>query len=357
MDLWDWFKSWISRETTRPTAVLVPRDNIAPKPDATPLKANVHYVRLLLREMCLDKDREWFTGRLPAVHALIVLKFGDKKLELASVAGRSRLSIDTPDLARSKFLTHELTGLLPFKGGSVQIDCGLASMKNTDLISSFIDVVSDFASKLTLPQVASAADIAGSVAKSVQGLLGAGDAASKLYYHEEFFSEAGGQELKPGYIFISEKRDGTLPPNQVWVQNGEVWLGPANDKKRADPHDYMLIQIASSESRSDWRDLTTIATPFNAAIEAKLSGDMAKATALINQALMAAFNSPDLAAEDAKRIMISMRKYYDDPLGGGSASESAALQHVERAAARGPTIAQARGLKAFTIDTLPYASA
>lgn len=347
MTLWEWLSSWVERKATQPTALRVPDANVIDGSARVPLRPDKDYVHIWLRQMCLAKDREWFTTRLPAVHSLIVLKFGDQVQELANVAGQAKLQIGLPELNKAKLLSYELTGLLPFRGGTVNVDCGLASMRGSDVMGNFIGVVSDFASKLTLPQVSAAANIAQSVTSSVQSLLGAGETKSKLYYHDAFAADGGGARLKPGYIFVSEKRDGTIKAEKIWVKNGEVWFGlSANDLTRPDPHDYILIEIATTDHRNDWRHLKNISEPFNDAVATKLSGDTAKADLLYNQAIMAVVRSADLTEGDKVRVMIALRDFYKDPYGGGTSAEGEGGA-IEAARTMAPTIAEALAFRGF----------
>jgi hypothetical protein len=334
MSLWNWFSGQIESITIRPTRIFVPKSNdlIADASGAVgttsgvKLVAEEHYLRLWLREMCLRDDRVWFTTRYPAVHSVVGLQYGDRTLELANISGNSKLQLKAVDLDRSVQTNYPLTALLPFRGGTVQLDCGLVSMKNDDLVKEFTGVVSDFAGKLTVPQVSSAISLASSVASGIQEVLTGGAAAAKLYYHTAFTGQNAATELVSGFIFLSAVPENTISRDQLWITSNGVRKGVNKDSLTSlDVSDYMVVQIECVVARDDWQQLTSIADPFQVAVDAKIGGDTDKAKVLFNQARMAAFKSTDLTSLDRKRVLAAMVMHFNE-LGAEGAPESAGLR-------------------------------
>jgi hypothetical protein len=58
---------------------------------------------------------------------VIGLDHGGQRSEFANVSGRSPFDIQQPDLGRSILNDYPLTQLLPFRGGAIELDCGLVS--------------------------------------------------------------------------------------------------------------------------------------------------------------------------------------------------------------------------------------
>src|SRR5436309_2835760 len=130
MGLVNWFKDRWEREAKRYKYV-----NLDPKQvqlsggrtaDSEPLVAGNHYFRLWLVGMSLKNDREWFKAWQPAVYSSITFTFGDKTETLTHVAGQSRLKdVGTQSLDKVISLNYPLTALVPFNGGTIELDAGL----------------------------------------------------------------------------------------------------------------------------------------------------------------------------------------------------------------------------------------
>lgn len=316
MKLWDFLTEQIKGVTTRPTGLWVPDANVDP-PDRSGvnLVAEEYYLRIWLREMCLRNDRLWFTTRLPIVHSVTVLRYGDQTQELPAIAGKSSLDVTQAKLSNSIQLSTALTGLLPFRGGSVSVDCGLSSAEASDMLDTFTNVVSTFASQLAQPQIAATVQMAAAVVDGVQGLLGAGKSEPKLYYRNTFAAGGGADALRSGFVFLSAHAEGSIPREQVFVRDGRILMGASRDAaKPPEPHDYMLIEMAAVRERDDWAKLTAIDAPFQEAIAAQLEGDPERAKQRFNQARIAAFRSPDLTALDRKRVLQALTHQFSQGL-------------------------------------------
>ncbi len=308
MGLFDWLSGLGHEDAIHRTQIRIAPERVltGAKVAVSPV-AEQHYVRLWLTEMFLRDGGRWFTSRYPLTYSLVSLDFGDQKgAEWANVSGKNKLDIKQTDLGRSLLYNYPMTPLLPFRGGTISLDCGLVSMAADNIIKSFASVVSEFAGKLGDAQVSAVAGIAASVAGSVQELLGAGDSVSKLYYHD-VFAAGGGTKLTSGYLFLSEAAEGTIDPRSLWVTPSGIRQGAsAADARALEPQDYLLLQIECATERDDYRSFSFIADPFNDALAAKSDGDADKARLLIAQAKRAVQKSVAFTAADGKRIRLAI---------------------------------------------------
>jgi hypothetical protein len=87
-----------------------------------------HYVRLWISEMFLKADSKWFSPRFPLAYSVIALDYAGQKTEIVNISGKNKFDIRQADLGHSILRDYALTPLLPFRGGIVEIDCGLVSM-------------------------------------------------------------------------------------------------------------------------------------------------------------------------------------------------------------------------------------
>lgn len=309
MSLRAYFEGLI-RQSTEPRArvELLPSNVLTGEAVGLRPVAEQHYLRLWMSELYLRNDRKWFTTRFPLAYSMVGLQYGDQKSEIANVSGRNRFEITQADLGRSVLRNYPLTPLLPFRGGTVELDCGLVSMEATNLLRSFAGVVSDLASKLNVPQLSAVVSIADSIASGVQELLGAGGAQTVLYAHDGYTAET----LASGYTLLSALSQNQLRAERLWITPDGIRQGVDGDSlSTLDPEDFMLLRVEVATQRDDWRELVAIRDPFDRALDARITGETDKASMLIRQALGAAIRSADLTRLDRTRVALGMKAEFE----------------------------------------------
>lgn len=343
MGLFDWLGAQIAHDAVHRTAIMLAPDRVTlPGKHPVAAVAGEHYVRLWMREMFLRQDQQWFTTRYPLAYSLIGLRYADTAVEIANVSGRNKLDIKQTDLGHQIQSNFILTPLLPFRGGTVEIDCGLVSMQASDVLRSFAGVVSDFAAKLNAPQVSAVIDLAAAVTSGLQSLLQAGETETKLYYHTTLTAQGGGAALQSGFIFLSEQPDGAMEAAKLWLTPEGLRYGATIGGAGALPaQDYMVIEVECLASRDDWQQLAVIDEPFHALQDALADGDADKAKLLLTQGIKAAQRCPDLNTLDIRRAIAALRAAYADRPEGDQPAMVKALATKALAATPRPTLSEA----------------
>ncbi len=281
-----------------------------------PLEAGKNYFRLWLNEMCLAKDREWFKSLYPVVHSIIRIQFGKQEISLPYVAGSLNLSdVNFSNLDKVIQLNHPMTSLMPFNGGAVEVAAGILAMQGEDYLNKFIKVMGDFSSILVVPQLSTALNVAGPIAKGVEELLGVSNGDMHLGLHQSFVGKGGGSTncLKAGYIAAILAEEEELDTNGLWVTNDRLRYGTsADDSEPLTGFTYMLFQIESREERDDMDGLTNITEPFNEAISALMNGEEERSKTLLRTCIAAAMTSPDLTKADRRRVAQVMKTEFDE---------------------------------------------
>jgi hypothetical protein len=277
-------------------------------------EANKHYVRIWVTRMLLAENMQWLATVYPAVYSAVHLNFGDTDVDLTNIAGPKQLgNLKPADQDHSLAVNQAMTGLLPFRGGTVQLSCGLTSMPASNLLANFLNTVGDFASKLVQPQVSAGIALASTVATGVQSLLGAGQAKLVLYYGTEFTGNRGEQMLQSGFVFLSDAPSGSIPPEQLWVIDGEPRIGSTATNARAvQGQNYVLIQLEVRTDRDDWQQFKEIQVPLQQAIDAKIQGKADDAQKFLVAARLAAWNSQDLTDADRTRVITAITAEYSN---------------------------------------------
>lgn len=343
MGLFNWLGSQINRNAQQSARIQIADErNLTGKQIGMRATAEQHYIRLWISELFLRHDQTWFTSRFPLAYSVVGLDYGGQTAEIANVSGKNKFNIQQPDLGRSILRDYPLTPLLPFRGGTIELDCGLVSMQANNVLEKFAGVVSDIAAKMNQPFASEMVGIAGSIAAGVQGLLGAGNTSTVLYVHQAFQADT----LESGYTYLSSKKQAEVKANEIWITPEGVRTGTSEASLRElDPQDYLVIKLEVRDSRDDFLSMKIIEEPLNAAIEADQLGESDKAKLLLAQAKRAALNSNDLTRLDKVRIMKGIDAEFAAPGGLRAASgDGAGLEPtsaLKRAAARVSTAAAA----------------
>jgi hypothetical protein len=358
MALWDVLTELVRRDAQHLARIAIPFENGVPGPvETAPLKAGEGYFRLWVAEMYLRSDQQWFRSFYPVVQSLTTFQFGAgaQRLEIPHLAGPGHLkSIDPANLDRVVQIDHPLTSLVPFAGGTVQIEAGLFAMQADDMLQRFLDVVSSFSGLLAVPQLSAAINIAGSVSKGVEQILGIGTNRLMLGYQQTFAGTGGSTQLGPAHIVLLNAQSGSTKPEHYWVRNGNLHYGL--DAEQATPLtgvDYMLLRLETVAQRDDWDGLTSINEPWTKAIESLSQTDasgqprLADAETFVRVAAVAALNSPDLTVQDRMRVAKAIRDRYREYKAALGLEEAAPggtsfgpPEEVARMAARPPTLAE-----------------
>lgn len=321
MALWDVLSELVRRDAQHLERIIIPAQNVVPAPaEALPLKAGEGYFRLWVAEMFLQANQEWFRTFYPVVQSLTTFQFGGapKPVEIAQVAGPGHLQkVDPANLDKVIQVDHVLTPLVPFAGGTVQIEAGLLAMQADDLLQRFLEVVGSFSVLLAVPQLSTALSVASTVSAGVEKLLGVGSNRLVLGYQQTFAGSGGGTQLGPAHIVLLNAPSGGTKAEHYWVKNASLHYGL--DAEQATPLtgvDYMLLRLETLPERDDWDALATINEPWTKAMEALSQTDasgnprLADADTFVRVAAVAALNSPDLTAKDRTRVAKAIRDRY-----------------------------------------------
>jgi hypothetical protein len=318
MEFLQWLKSRWQSEAVHYTYFWIPRENVTMPAGQTlptdPVKSGQHYIRLWLAEMFLKNDRDWASAWYPAALSTVVLKFGDKTQQIAHVAGETTLqNFDLTKLNRGVAVNHQITTLLPFNGGDIQLEAALLAMQGKSDLKSLLKVLGDFSKLLVVPQLSAAISVADKLADGLSELVGATNAKPELRIQDAWTGAGvqGGNPLRAGYFVSISAVAGEIRPQELFVRNSQLYRG---DKPMTGYH-YMLFRLDVSDKRDDWDSLSSISDPYKQAIDMLESATKmddpetrgklrAEAEKRFAAARFAAFRAPELTAVVGKNQVL-----------------------------------------------------
>jgi hypothetical protein len=347
--LWDHVMGWWTENARHHVYAPIPKERTDETYDDAPLEPGGSYFRLWLSEMFLTKRVAWGTQWFPAVHSEVRLQFGGQSAAFSRVA-----QPPTDQLGEGVRLGYRLTELLPFNGGVVEIEAALLALKGADYLGTAIGILQQF-SGLISPPLGPAIALTQTLVSGTRDLLSATKGNIHLGFHQELISAgAGGSVLRPGYLAVILAEPGEVSPDRLSVRGGRLLYrqAPGREPVNLKGYDYLLLRVEGRKERDDWR-LKDIQDPLSTAGQALLEAppNTVKAAAYRTVALAAAWQSPDLAQLDRRRVVHAIKAELAglaDESAGAVGGEARTLGEIVSARAMGRD--QADALGEMTVD-------
>jgi hypothetical protein len=306
---------WFNRSADAFVLAPLPPEGGAPQP----LKAYEHYLQVTLCEMFLAKRVSWLRTWFPAVHAEVRLPFADRP----SVTFSRVVRPADDSLGEGVLLNYELTPLVPFSGGTVEIDAALFGLLAQDNLKAGVALLQTF-SGLIAPPLGQALTVATTLATGARDFLARADGDVHLALHQSLSSEggAGGNPLRPGYLAVVLAPEQVVDPARLCVSGDRLHLraAAAAASQPFTSHDFMLLRIDGRTERDNWRS-PELLQARQRAIDALRRGDADAAAEQRGVALAAVLTSYDLTAADQRRLAQAIKREWQElsELGLGAA--------------------------------------
>jgi hypothetical protein len=267
-------------------------------------------------------------------HTLVSFQFGDQNVQIPQVAGGSQLKgISEENLSKMVALDYQLTPLMPFNGGVVEIVAALVAMKGKDYIASVVKVMGDLSKLLVVPQLSTALGYALPIASGVQDLLGGGSGTMRTGVHKSFVGEGGGtgaNVMYPGYFAVIDGSASDFPEAEFWIRGGRLYHG--DDMTSSVPFEkasHLLFQLETRDERDDWMSFKEIEGAYQDAIRQLGDQEAEKAEAAIRRAIVLARTSPDLTRADRNRVALALRDEFGQAKAGGFGAVPSAQRNLK----------------------------
>jgi hypothetical protein len=305
-DFWGWIKNKLFTPTKQFMAWEVPLERIDPRPAGVIAAANQHYFRIRVAQMFLRHQSVLLRDFRPVVQSAVEYSFGSKRIELANVADTTRLELKADG---SNFVARNFTllPLMPFEGGTIRLAAALLGMPGTDTLKNFVDTVSKFAGMLAVPQLSAAISFAQPVADGVRALFGEAKLLRVGYLNELNGEGQAPPHLCQQYLALIAAEADVIQTAKLRVFKDQLFNGdePFNS------HDFMLLRFDIESSRDDFNQLTSIGTPFSAALDSLAAGDSDEADSRYREAIRAVIGAPELTKADRRRVATLLKEEFD----------------------------------------------
>lgn len=276
--------------------------------DSDPYVPNDSYLRIWVTEGYLAKRRHLGTNQLPTVHAGVSLRYAKRpEAEFASIVGPEQAS-----QAAGSQTDFALTELLPYGGGTIEIEAGLIPLRGDNVIRSGLDLLHDVAGLVT-PPVSAALDVAAKVASGVASFLKAAQPDVQLAFHRTYAAAGGGgaNVFAPGYVAILNTDPSKIQGRPLAVVEGTLCLAG----EPVTTIDYLLLRFEKRRYRDDWR-FPNVMEQRSQALRVRTS-DSTAYQVLKGVAVNTLLTSDDLTPTDQVVAATALTREFEQIEGGG----------------------------------------
>ena len=301
--MWNAIKRWSEQNAERYLYVSIPPSRTDIAIDPTPLEPEKSYYRLWLAEMHLGHSVQWFTEVFPAVQASVQIRWADN----SPVTFTRVLRAPNEALAQGVLMNYPLTELMPFKGGTVEVEAALLAFQGKsamESVSASLGILQTVGELVAAP-LGQALKVTEAVNKGINDLVRATDGRVALSLHQSFIS-GGASALRAGYTAVILATADQVNPAEFSVQNNQLHY----QGRPFTGYDYFLLRMDRSDTRSDWR-FSYLDDLMDKIARAYAENDPNKAASFEGALKFAIYDSEDFTFRDKKRILWEIKQQLD----------------------------------------------
>lgn len=278
-----------------------------------PFVEKQHYMQIIINEMYLTKNREWFIKYAPVALIATTHIYGNQEHTTPVIIGPSLFQQYTKeDLPDGIIIRNApVISLHPYQGGAVTLTAIFSKVEkknNVDIVLEVLENIAGIASPLA-PAIpfASYLKVTGSIMNSVRTLMNLSETVPLIAYRETINPQVG-HALLPTYLVLIDADQKEIKKEQFVVIDSRLYYKENGmDAQPYRKHDFLLIQFARGDKRNDermlpfyelWeqtRDLAAQASDDHFWLQTKEHWNTLKRIML---------KSPDLTRPDYKRFKV-----------------------------------------------------
>lgn len=273
-----------------------------------PFEEKIHYFQVIVHEMFLAKEREWFVNYDPMVVVAASYIYDTKVETVPFVAGPSMLKDfghETP--TGMIFRDTPVSGLNPYQGGPFTLTLVLYKVQRKNNADRLLQVVEGISKSLDPSNTLAAyLKVAGTIVDGVEAILGLKETVPVLGYRVTLNPQIG-QTMTADYFALIDEDSvtETMKPERFRVRDSRLYhvneRGATNEYRH---RDFVLFRVAQADKRTDERTLSFFPL-WTAAKDFAARGDdefWKEAKAHFNTLKRNLLNSPDLTRTDSERF-------------------------------------------------------
>ena len=247
----------VNSPRTSPSVISIPRNHIDKNENGAldfSFKSDAHYFQVVINEMYLRNDREWFNKIDPVVYVVSEFTYNGKPQVSPFLVGPSMLkNRGIPDNVANGviFRNTSVAGPYPYRGKGLTLTVVLGEAKSQNALKPLLRVIENTSDALGFsPVLMPYTKVANVLMSGFDALFNAGG-VDPLVGLRDSYGPNFGTTFQPAYFALIDKEK--VPAESLWVKENQLTMGPS--LKASQPYrdaDFVLYSIGCpDENRRD----------------------------------------------------------------------------------------------------------
>ena len=262
------------------------------------LEREKDYVNIFLKSMRIVNVRKGLSKFYGTTHSFCKLKHPggtDAEFNIVTTPGQLE-QMDAKNIDRVVNINKRLVGPTAYKGGDMEMEVGLFSIKSADLAAPFISLLEDMSGLAGVSFLSAAIPYAEPIKKGINLLTGGeSDTVLEIGLSQSF------SKIKTGYYVVMRVPKNEIDKNDIKVSS-DYRLTDLNDNPIQD-YPYLVIQIAGTSKKEDWFNIPELQAAYHKLMEDVRKGDFNNAKDSLLFFKRTVLTSYDLLFQDAQKIV------------------------------------------------------
>jgi len=272
------------------------------------------YVMLYLESLRLERARRFSSKFHGVVYTFARLaRRGEGTAELAAVSKPNKIAeLDENSLGKVITVSKQMMGAVPWRGGDLQLEIGLFSVKSGDVLSPVINLVTKISDTAGISFVGAVKPFVPLITEGMAMLAGQTKDVALEVGTDTSLTLTG-----PTTCAIIAARKGTLDPSQLSIDPADrklLYQGQPLQKG------YCVFTVRTTDRKPDYGEIPDLKAKFEAFLEQVNKGLQNEAKEALNAFRRAAVTSPDLISADARQLVMEAEQTMQDAFPGGPIS-------------------------------------
>jgi hypothetical protein len=282
----DWFYSKLPENQT-------PNDT-----EIKTVSANEEYIKIYLKSLRIVNVRQGLSRFYGVVHSFITIPHrGGSEAEFNVVTTPGKLQeFDSKNIDRVVNINKPLLGPIPYRGGKLDMEIGLFSIKSADLAEPFLNLLTKMSDLAGVSYIKAALPYAEPLKDGINLLAGgADDTVLEIGISKTF------DMINTGYYVVMRAPKEKVDIADLWIDNDYKLVD--RNKNPVKDYPYLVFQIFTTKERTDWFNIPDIASSYAKLQEDVNKGDYANAEESLRFFKRIVLTSNDLVFNDARTII------------------------------------------------------
>lgn len=262
------------------------------------ISANAAYLGVFLKSMRITYVRKGLSKFYGTVHSFISLphRSSSERAQFHVLTTPAKLKdIDASSIDRVIQMNLRLLGPIPYRGGDLEIEIGLFSIKSADLAEPFLSVLEQLSDAAGVAYIKTAMPFIQPLKNGVALLTGSDRDTLEIGMARIF------TQPKTGYYVVMGAPKTKVNIKELHVDPNDFRLVDQQNQPISD-FPYMVLEIQSSSTRDDWHQIPELNAAYKQLIADVRSGDYEKTKQSLVIFKRIASTCDDLLQTDATRL-------------------------------------------------------